>query len=132
MGAVAYSWLFGAFALIAITLAASGVYGVVSYAVSQRPREIGIRIALGARPAHVVGHVLLGGMALVAIGVVGGLVGALWATRLLRTLLFGVGARDPLVYAVVVLGVLGIGLLANVVPARRAAMVDPMRALHFE
>jgi putative ABC transport system permease protein len=128
----AYSWLFGVFALIAIVLAASGVYGVVSYAVGQRTKEIGIRVALGARPAQVVGQVLLGGMALVSIGVAGGLVGALWATRLLRTLLFGVSARDPLIYAVVVLGVLGIGLMANVVPARRAAMVDPIRALHFE
>jgi putative ABC transport system permease protein len=128
----AYSWLFGAFAVIAILLAAAGVYGMVSYAVSQRTREIGIRVALGARPSQVLRQVLLGGMALVSIGVALGLLGALWATRLLRTLLFGVSSRDPVIYAAVVIGVIGVGLLANFVPARRAAAVDPMRALHFE
>jgi putative ABC transport system permease protein len=128
----AYSWLFGAFAMVAILLAAAGVYGIISYAVSQRTQEIGIRMALGARPGQVLGQVLLGGMALVAIGVAAGVVGALWATRLLRTLLFGVSSYDPLIYAAVVLVVLSVGLLANLVPARRAARVDPMRALHFE
>ena len=128
----AYSWLFGVFALIAVVLAASGVYGVISYAVSQRTKEIGIRVALGARPLQIVGHVLRTGMTLVSIGVAGGLIGAVWTTTLLRTLLFGVSARDPLIYAGVMLGVLAIGLIANVVPARRAAMVDPLRALHFE
>jgi predicted permease len=128
----AYSWLFGVFAVIAISLAAAGVYGMVSYAVSQRTQEIGIRLALGARPGQVLGQVLLGGMALVSVGVGGGLAGALLATRLLRTLLFGVSAYDPLIYAVVVVGLLVVGLLANFVPARRAATVDPVRALHFE
>ena len=128
----AYSWLFGVFAMIAISLAAAGVYGMVSYAVSQRTQEIGIRLALGARPAQVLAEVLAGGMALVSLGVVAGLAGALWATQLLRTLLFGVSSFDPVIYAVVVLGVLGAGLLANFVPARRAATVDPVRALHFE
>jgi putative ABC transport system permease protein len=128
----AYSSLFGAFAMIAILLAAAGVYGMVSYAVSRRTQEIGIRMALGARPGQVLGQVLLDGMAPVSIGVAAGLVCALWATRLLETLLFGVSSRDPLVYTPVVLGVVGVGLLANFVPARRAAGVDPMRALHFE
>jgi predicted permease len=127
-----YSWLFGAFATVAILLAAAGVYGMVSYAVTQRTQEIGIRVALGARPGQVLRQVLLGGMTLVSIGAAAGLLGALWATRLLRTLLFGVNYRDPVVYAAVVIGVIGVGLLANLVPARRAASVDPMRALHFE
>jgi predicted permease len=127
-----YSWLFGTFAAIAVLLAAAGVYGMISYAVSQRTQEIGIRMALGARPRQVLGQVLLGGMALVSVGVATGLVGALWATRLLRTLLFGVRWYDPLIYGVVVLLLLGVGLLANLVPARRAARVDPMQALHFE
>jgi ABC-type antimicrobial peptide transport system permease subunit len=105
---------------------------MVSYAVSQRTQEIGIRLALGARPEQVLGQVLLGGMALVSVGVVAGVLGALWATRLLGTLLFGVSSYDPLVYGAVVLGLIGVGLLANFMPARRAATVDPVRALHFE
>jgi putative ABC transport system permease protein len=128
----ASSWLFGLFALIAVGLAAAGLYGVVSYAVSQRTREIGIFMALGAGPAQVFGQVLLGGMTPVWIGIVVGLMGALWAARLLRTLLFGVSGYDPLNYALVVAGVLTVGLLANVVPARRAARVDPLRALRAE
>jgi len=128
----AYSWLFGVFAMIAILLAAAGVYGTVSYTVSQRTQEIGIRMALGAQPAQMLGQVLLDGMALVSIGVATGLAGGLWAMGLLRTLLFGVSSHDPLIYVAVALGMLCVGLLANFVPARRAARVDPMRALHFE
>ena len=128
----AFSWLFGAFAIVGILLAAAGVYGMVSYAVSQRTQEIGIRMALGARPGQVLAQVLLSGMTLVSLGVAAGLAGALPATRLLRTLLFGVSSYDPVIYSAVVLAVLGVGLLANFAPARRAAKVDPMRALHFE
>ncbi len=128
----AYSWLFGVFAMIATLLAAAGVYGIVSYAVSQRTQEIGIRMALGALPGQVLGLVLRSGMTLVSIGVAAGLAGAFWVTGLLRKLLFGVSSHDPVIYATVVLGVLCVGLLANFVPARRAASVDPIRALHFE
>jgi ABC-type antimicrobial peptide transport system permease subunit len=128
----AYSWLFAAFAGIAILLAATGVYGIVSYTVSQRTPEIAIRAALGARPAQVLKEVLLGGMTRVSIGVAAGLLGALWATGLLRTLLFGVSSRDPLIYASVAIGVTGVGLLANFLPARRAATVDPVRVLRGE
>jgi putative ABC transport system permease protein len=128
----AYSWLFGAFALVALVLAAAGIYGVISYAVSQRTQEIGIRMALGAQPAQVLREVLAGGMLLVTIGVALGLAGALAAVRLLQTLLFGVSSRDPIIYAAVMLGVVVVGLLANVVPARRAASVDPLRALRCE
>jgi putative ABC transport system permease protein len=131
-GRRAYSWLFGAFAMIAILLAAAGVYGMISYAVSQRTQEIGIRVALGARPEQVLREVLLSGMGVVSIGVAAGLVCSLWATRLLQKLLFGVSSHDPLIYAAVVLGIIGVGLLANLVPARRAAAVDPMQALRFE
>jgi predicted lysophospholipase L1 biosynthesis ABC-type transport system permease subunit len=80
----AYSWLFGAFAMIAVVLAAAGVYGVISYSVSQRTQEIGLRMAVGAAPRQVLGQVLLSGMTLVSIGVAAGLVCALWATRLAR------------------------------------------------
>jgi putative ABC transport system permease protein len=89
-------------------------------------------MARGAQPAQVLREVLGSGMALVAIGVVVGLVGAFWAVRLLQSLLFGVSARDPIIYAAVALGVASVGFLANFVPARRAASIDPMRALHFE
>jgi predicted permease len=128
----AYSWLFGAFALVALLLAAAGIYGVISYAVSQRTREIGIRLALGAQPRQVLGEVLASGMLLVSAGVVAGVAGALVVVRLLQTLLFGVSSRDPIVYAAVMLGVVLVGLAANFVPARRAASVDPLRALRFE
>jgi predicted permease len=128
----AYSWLFGAFALVALVLAAAGIYGVISYAVSQRTQEIGIRMALGAQPRQVLGEVLASGMLLVSAGVAIGLAGALAVVRLLQTLLFGISSRDPIVYAAVMLGVILVGLVANFVPARRAASVDPLRALRFE
>ena len=128
----AYSWLFAAFAMVAVVLAAAGVYGVVSFAVSQRTHEIGIRMALGARPQQVLREVLTGGMILVFIGTLLGLAGALLTARFLETLLFGVSSRDPLIYAAVILGVAGVGLAANFVPARRASAVDPMRALRTE
>jgi len=127
----AYSWLFGVFAAVAILLAGAGVYGMVSYSVTQRTHEIGIRVALGAQPGQVLRQVLLGGMTLVSAGVAAGLLGALSATRLLRTLLFGVSSRDPIIYGATVLGIIGVGLLANLLPARRAAAMDPMRALHL-
>ena len=128
----AYSWLFGIFAAIAILLAAAGVYGTISYAVSQRTQEIGIRMALGARPEQVLKEVLRGGMALVSAGLVAGLAGALVTNSFLKSLLFGVNPRDTIIYVCVAAGLAGVALLANFVPARRAAKVDPMRALRFE
>jgi putative ABC transport system permease protein len=127
-----HSLLFGAFAVVALLLVAAGIYGVVSYAVSQRTQEIGIRMALGAQPSQVLREVLASGMLLVSIGVVMGLIGALAAARLLQTLLFGVGSHDPIIYGAVIVGVVWVGLLANFLPARRAASVDPLRALRFE
>jgi ABC-type antimicrobial peptide transport system permease subunit len=128
----AYSWLFGAFAGVALLLAAAGIYGVISYAVSQRTREIGIRMALGAQPGTVLGEVLRSGMLLVLIGLAAGVAGALAASSLLETILFGVSPREWTIYAVVAIGVIGVGLLANILPARRAASVDPIRALRAE
>lgn len=127
-----YSSLFAAFAIVAIILASAGIYGVVSFAVSQRTREIGIRMALGASPGQVMAGVLGNGMVLVSIGVALGLIGSVMAARLLDTLLFGVSTRDPVTYGAVALGVVCVGLLANSVPARRAAGVDPMHALRAE
>jgi putative ABC transport system permease protein len=128
----AYSWLFGVFSLVALILAAAGVYGVISYAVSQRTHEIGIRMAVGATPREVLANVLRSGMALVAAGTAIGLAVALAATTLLEKLLFGVSPRDPFVYAAAVLAIAAVGLLANAIPARRAAALDPVRALRAE
>jgi putative ABC transport system permease protein len=128
----AYSWLLSAFAIVALVLAAAGIYGVISYAVSRRTHEIGIRMALGARPDQVLRSILASGMMLVAAGVATGLAATLFAARLLETLLFGVSPRDALIYVSMVVGVSGVCLLANFVPARRAAAVDPMRALRAE
>jgi putative ABC transport system permease protein len=126
----AYSWLFGIFAAVALLLAGAGVYGIVSYSVSQRTQEIGIRIALGAQPSQVLRQVLRNGMALVSLGVSGGLLVAAWMTRLLQTLLFGISSYEPLAYGVGIVIVIGIALVANLVPALRAARIDPLRALH--
>jgi putative ABC transport system permease protein len=128
----AYSWMLGAFAAVALILAAAGIYGVISYAVSQRTHEIGIRMALGANPRQVLGQVLGQGLTLAVIGVALGVGVTLWAARLLETILLGVSARDPITYTIVALGVITVAVLANLVPARRAAAVDPMRALRFE
>jgi putative ABC transport system permease protein len=126
------AWLFGAFAAVALLLATAGIYGVVSYTVSQRRHEIGIRMALGARPGRVLGEVIRGGMAIVVMGAVAGVAAAWLASSLLGTLLFGVSPRDPVIYLVVSLGILLVGFLANLLPARRAASLDPMRVLRSE
>jgi predicted permease len=128
----AYSWLFAAFAGVAMVLAAAGIYGVISFAVSQRTREIGIRMALGAKPGQVMSGVLRSGMLLVAVGVVIGIGATLLTARLLDKLLFGVSPRDVATYAAVILGVAAVGFFANYVPARRASRVDPMSALRAE
>ena len=117
--------LLGLFAAVALTLAAVGIYGVISYAVSQRVREIGVRMALGATMADVLRLVLRDGLVLTALGLAAGIIGALWGTRLLRGLLHGVSPTDPvaLVSGVAILGI--VGLIACYLPARRAARVDP-------
>ncbi len=128
----ACSWLFGAFAAVAILLAVAGIYGVVSFAVSRRTREIGIRIALGARPGDVMLRVLAGGTVLVGIGLIVGLAASMAVANVLESMLFGVSGRDFATYGAVAALVVSVGALANSIPARRAASVDPIRALRFE
>ena len=127
-----YSSLLAAFAVVALILAIGGIYGVISYIVSQRTREIGIRMALGAQQGQVVRQVLGHGMKLTAAGVIIGLAGAFWTARLLQTLLLGISPRDPVIYAGVAVLLAGIAAAANLAPARRASRIDPMTALRFE
>ena len=121
--------LIGIFAALAATLAALGIYGVIAYSVSQRTREIGIRMALGAGRRLVLGDVLGRGMALVGAGVVIGAAAALAVSRLVANQLYDVGAADPATYVAVSLLLAGVALVASLLPARRAARVEPMVAL---
>ncbi len=119
----------GAFAGLALLLAATGIYGVMSNAARQRTREIGIRMALGASPSAILALFLRQGIAMVAVGVTAGLLGAAALTRALRTLLFGVSATDPLVFASIALLLSAVALVAAWLPAQRATRLDPVVAL---
>jgi ABC-type antimicrobial peptide transport system permease subunit len=124
--------LLSAFAALALVLAIVGIYGVMSYSVSQRTREIGVRLALGARPRELIAMVVRRGMMLAAIGVTLGLVGAIAATRLMTDLLFGVTPTDPATLGAAVVALILSSLLATYVPAARAATVAPASVLKAE
>ena len=124
--------LLAIFASLALLLSAAGVYGVMSYAVSQRQREIGIRMALGARASNVARMILSEAGTLAAIGLAIGLVAAALLTRVLSSMLYGVGAHDPVTFVAVALLLVGVALAASLVPALRAARVDPLRAMRIE
>jgi ABC-type antimicrobial peptide transport system permease subunit len=124
--------LLTAFAVIAISLSAIGLYGVIAYMVNQRTREIGIRIALGACAADIRRLILSRGAALATAGLVLGLLGAIAGTRALRQTLYGVTPTDPVSFAIGALALLAIALLACGAPARRAARVDPAVAMRAE
>jgi ABC-type antimicrobial peptide transport system permease subunit len=128
--------MFSAFGLVAVILASVGIYGVTSFAVSQRTQEFGVRMALGADRGRILGMVIRQGSRQVLWGLLAGLGLALTLATLGRdaigNILFGVGARDPLTFGVVVTLIAGVSLLATFVPARRATRVDPLIALRSE
>ena len=124
--------LLGLFALLAMILAATGIYGVMSYSVAQRTQEIGVRMALGARPLDVLKLVVRQGMMLVLIGVIVGLAGALALTRVMSSLLFGVTERDPITFVAVAALLIVVAFISCFVPAHRATRVDPLIALRCE
>jgi putative ABC transport system permease protein len=124
--------ILGAASLVALLLGLIGIYGVVSYVVAQRAREIGVRMALGATEGSVRRMVVGQGVGLAGIGVLAGLVIAFWASRLMDSLLYGVSSRDPVTYGLVGATLLAVAALASWLPARRAAGVDPATALREE
>ena len=126
------TYLLVTFAAVALLLALAGVYGVMAYAVSQRVPELGVRIALGATPEHIMGLVLAQGAKLALAGLAIGIVLAMWSSRLLEGLLFGVTPRDPFILIAVTAVVAVATLAACYIPGRRAVRVDPITALRAE
>jgi putative ABC transport system permease protein len=122
----------GLFAVAALLLGTIGIYGVMSYLVSQRTQEMGVRIALGASSGAVIGMVVRRGAVMAAMGAAAGVVAAVWATKPLASLLYGVSATDPVTFASVPIAFLLVALLASLVPARRATRVDPVKALRAD
>jgi putative ABC transport system permease protein len=123
------AFLVGVFALTALVLASVGLYGVMAYLVTQRTREIGIRVALGGQPTVIRAMVMREGLWIASAGLIAGTAASLLASRALGGLLFGVSSTDPLTYAAIVGALLVVSLLASYGPARRATRVDPLIAL---
>jgi putative ABC transport system permease protein len=117
------------FALLALVIAATGIGGVLAFSVSQRTREFGVRLALGAQPGQVLSMVVRQGGAMVGLGLALGSIGAIWLARFMDGLVYGVGTRDPLTLGAVCLTLAAVGVIASLGPARRATAVDPVIAL---
>jgi putative ABC transport system permease protein len=124
--------LLGTFAAVALLLAAIGIYGVISYGVTQRTHEIGIRLAVGAARPDIVKLIVRGGASLALLGISAGTIAAVFLTRIMASLLYGVGTLDPVSFAAVPLMLAAIALFASWVPARRASAMDPVLALRSE
>jgi putative ABC transport system permease protein len=124
--------LSGAFATIALTLVVIGLYGVVSYTVEIRTREIGLRMALGAQQSSVLGMILLTSVSLVSLGLGAGVFGALALSPFISSLLVGVSPRDPVTFVLLPLLVLAVTIIASLIPAARATRVEPVTALRYE
>jgi putative ABC transport system permease protein len=124
--------LLAVFAGLAVLLSAVGLYGVISYVVTQRTREIGIRIALGATPHRVARAVVARGLVLSIVGLAAGLAIAVWGSALIKSMLYGVAATDPLSYTMAGAALLGVSLLACTIPMRRAMRVDPVIAMRAD
>ena len=124
--------LLGFFSTLALTLSALGLYGVIAYSVGQRTQEIGIRMAVGAQRGDVLQLILQGGLRLIVIGVTLGLLGSLALTQVLQSLLYGVTAHDPLVFAGIATLLVAVGAVACLIPALRATRIDPISALRAD
>jgi putative ABC transport system permease protein len=129
---LAGTWLLGIFSTLALVVAAVGIYGVVAYAVSQRTREIGIRMALGARRSSVIGLVVAHNLAFVLAGIIAGMLLAIPLARVMTTFLYGVGTTDPVTFASTSVTMLLVALIASIIPARRTTRIDPLTALRAE
>jgi putative ABC transport system permease protein len=127
-----YAWLLGALALIALGLAAIGVYGIISHSVAERTHEIGVKMALGAALGDIIKQILGRSALLAAAGVILGLSGSLAVTGLLSSILYGVSSTDPLTFVTISAILVTVAFVASLVPARRAARVDPVIALRHE
>ena len=127
-----FGWWAGAFALLALLLAVIGLYGVLAFVVARRTREIGIRMALGAEPWGVAGLILSEVALIIGLGVLAGVLAGLAGGRYVESQLFGVKALDPVVFGIGVATVLAVSFAAGILPAWRAARIDPMHALRYE